>query len=572
MPSLLAAGLLACSERATDLAAMETVRELLVAGELLPEERVALDQAVDRLAGSPWVKREARTARWIAEAFGARPELPPADELPLLDADAFPLSLITRAAFERGNFDAALHLAALSERLGGPDVEVVKTAALIETGRGEDARRNASQAGLVVPAVAGGDGDRLAVRVRRHLQRPEPGVLLLDRRGRELGHLVDGEIVPADGVHPTLLPPAVLDAAAEHPGAGSLYLTLDLELAEAARRAFGRFRGSIVLVDPATGDVLAAVSDRRTFAREDGRAPFEQMREPASISKLITTAAYLREGGDPEARLRHERCRGHEVYAGERLYCPVIAGPLRGLDRAMAVSCNVAFADLGVEAGRDAVVDELRRWGFDGSLGPFPAGRILRARGDARQLADLSIGLQDSEITPLHAALLAATVARSGERPAPRLVAAVDGRLGLHPRPLPAAPAERVIEEAWARELGDAMETVASRGTAMRVRTRGFPVAMKTGTASDPRWGFHVNYVGYGPLPEARVAFAVRITDRPTSRHVRYAAVEVTARLLRGLRHVARERGWNEGVETDPPPFRTARRGGSRTLEMPASP
>ena len=32
----------------------------------------------------------------------------------------------------------------------------------------------------------------------------------------------------------------------------------------------------------------------------------------------------------------------------------------------------------------------------------------------------------------------------------------------------------------------------------------GFPVAMKTGTASHPSHGFHVNYIGYGPLPDAR--------------------------------------------------------------------
>ena len=79
----------------------------------------------------------------------------------------------------------------------------------------------------------------------------------------------------------------------------------------------------------------------------------------------------------------------------------------------------------------------------------------------------------------------------------------------------------------------------------MRVRTRGFPVAMKTGTASDPRYGFHVNYIGFGPLPEARVAFCVRITHQGTSRRVRMAAVEVTARLLRKLRAVSKKRGWD---------------------------
>ena len=88
------------------------------------------------------------------------------------------------------------------------------------------------------------------------------------------------------------------------------------------------------------------------------------------------------------------RCRGHERYAGELLYCPSIAGRLRGLDRAMAVSCNVAFANLGVRVGRDRLLAEFQRYGFDfrgfdsrgfdsrgfdSRRGPASGGRIVQA-------------------------------------------------------------------------------------------------------------------------------------------------------------------------------------------------
>ena len=71
------------------------------------------------------------------------------------------------------------------------------------------------------------------------------------------------------------------------------------------------------------------------------------------------------------------------------------------------------------------------------------------------------------------------------------------------------------------------------------------PQPMKTGTASDPRYGFYTNYIGIGPLPDARLAFCVRITDRPTSVKVRRAAQQVTYQLLRNLGRVAQRRGWS---------------------------
>ena len=550
MPPLVAALLVACSERAGHLGSLDLAREYLIAGQAAAAERV-----LGELEASAWVGRQARKGRAIARALldvgGVETESAHEESG---DASTFPLETIARGAFERGEFDAVLRLSQLADTTDEAVDATLVLASHIELGH--DVSANELAALPVVPSVMSGETEEptlVAARVREHLSQPEAGSLLFDRRGEPLGRVVDGALVPAAGIDATLLPANIVDRVADFPDAGSLHLTLDLELSRIAKRAFGRFKGSIVLVDPSTGEVLAAVSDRRTYEREEGRAAFEQGREPASIAKIITTAASLRSGHDPDDELRRKYCRGHEVYAGERLYCPVIAGHLRGLDRAMAVSCNVAFADLGVEVGRRGVLEELTRWGFGEHLGAFRGGRVLRTHLDDRELADLSIGLQHSEVTPLHAALLAATVANRGRRPAPTLVAAVDGKLGLHPRALPVPESVQVIDPDWAEELHESMEYVVRRGTAMRVRTPGFPVAMKTGTASDPRWGFHVNYIGYGPVTgdpaDARVAFAVRITNQGTSKKVRYAAVEVTARLLRGLRTAARDRDWLDGPE-----------------------
>ena len=58
---------------------------------------------------------------------------------------------------------------------------------------------------------------------------------------------------------------------------------------------------------------------------------------------------------------------------------------------------------------------------------------------------------------------------------------------------------------------------------------------MKTGTAAEWGRGYHVNYIGMGPLPDPAVAFCVRVTNERTSPAVNRAAREVTRRLLAAL-------------------------------------
>lgn len=493
------------------------------------------------LRRSPWTGPQARAGLELAAALAGTATGPAADEGEWhdLDASAFPVPLIIRTAFERGEFAAALRLTELAERLGIGTVPLLTAAAWIEAGEPERTRglgpRSLEQSG------------NMARRVAHHLTTPEEqgGTLLRDRYGRLIGTAEAGELHLNPHVRPELVPRAVAATGEGERSAGSLRLTLDLEVSDAAFKAFGRYRGSIVILDAATGEILAAVSDRLSW-KQGGTPAFEQFREPASIAKLITSTAAWRAGYEPDREFRRMRCRGHERYSGKLLYCPSIVGRLHNLDRALAVSCNVAFANLGVRVGRERLLAEFRRYGFDTELGPFPSGRVVQAHGDDRQLADLAIGLEATEITPLHAALLAAVMANDGVMPQPTLIAAEDGRLGLHPRPRPAAEGRQVIDRRWVPELVEAMEAVVRGGTAQRIwPPHNFRVAMKTGTASDPRYGFYTNYVGIGPMPEARLAFCVRITDRPTSVKVRRAAQQVTYRLLRNLGRIAHQRGWS---------------------------
>jgi cell division protein FtsI/penicillin-binding protein 2 len=435
------------------------------------------------------------------------------------------------SALDEGRLDAATATADLLRAAGDPLGALY--AAVLAFERGDEARARALAGRGAAPLTARGPAERL----RRALAARDAGAvsLLFDRRGELAATAVAGGApAAAPGVEPLLA--GVLERLPGPPSPRAR-LAVDLDLSRLALDALGERRGSIVLVEPRTGAVLAAVSDPRTAAAE-GVAAFTQRREPASIAKVLTAAAALRAGVDADAEIGRMTCTGVERYGGKPLWCAWPAGPLEGLDRALAVSCNVAFASLGVRLGAERLLEEHRRWGFDAGEGRVlgAAGRVhTLPRGD-RDVADLSVGLEKADVTPLHAALLAAVVASEGRLAEPRVLLGDGGILGRPgDRGSPADDAREVLSPAVARRLRRAMEAVALEGTGGGLAPEGLRVAMKTGTAAEPGRGYHVNYIGMAPLPDPAVAFCVRVTNERTSPAVTTAARDVTRRLLHSL-------------------------------------
>jgi penicillin-binding protein A len=499
-------------------------RERLLAG-----DATSAGAAFARADRWPGARQAARVGALTAAARAGRAV---GGAVPLAPLDALEPEALILSSLDEGRLGAAAAVADLARRAGHPVGSLYAAALAFE--RGDDGTALSILAQGAAPLASRGLGQRL----RRAIEAFDAGanVLLLDRRGELAATVGPGGVIRAEvGVAPLL--EGVLERLPALPAGRAVRLAVDLSLSRAALEALGVRRGSVVLVEPGTGDVLVAVSDARTGAAE-GPAAFAQRREPASIAKILIAAAAYRAGLDPDAVIRGITCTGVERYGGEPLWCAWAAGPLGGLDHALAVSCNVAFASLGVRLGAERVVDEYRRWGFDAAgkdslLGA--SGRVHTPPRTPRQLADLSVGLELADVTPLHAALLAATVANDGRLAEPRLVIGPCGPLGLAVTPLPAAPGRAVVEPAVARRLARAMRAAAARGTGMGLAPPAFPIAIKTGTAAEWRRGYHVNYIGAAPVPDPAVAFCVRVTHGPTSPAITRIAREVTGRLIAAL-------------------------------------
>jgi peptidoglycan glycosyltransferase len=518
------AAVLASSADAT----LASGRERLLAGDAATAET-----RFGRARLWPATRATARAGVSLARALRGESPIEPTDQAALR---ALQPASVLEAALARGDGVAAAAVAEVALRAGDPLGPLYAAAFALDRRDVPAARALAGESRAPLTSRRAGKQLQQALALYAGGAR----TLARDRDGALIGSLDGGgRFQLAEGIDAALVPGPMLEAlAAMDPGPelSGIRLSLDLSLSRLALGALGAWRGTVVLLEPDTGAVLAAVSDPRT-ARREGAPAFTQRREPASIAKILTTAAAYRAGIDADAAIRAMDCEGVERYGGEPLWCASPAGPLQGLEHALAVSCNIAFANLAMRIGSARLLEEFRLWGFDAEppalLGA--AGRLRPPPRTQRELADLSVGLEQSDITPLHAALLAATVANEGRMPEPRLVSGRCGALGLSDAPAPPPAGRAVLDAATLAILRRAMEAVALYGTGAALAPSGLPIAMKTGTAAEWRRGYHVNYVGYAPARNPGIAFCVRITHQPSSWAVNRVGRDVTRRLLRGL-------------------------------------
>lgn len=532
MPIIAVALLMGASSYLNEAAQLSQAETLL----LESQPRAAFESFSETLH-TPWHQDRARAGIVLSSFLMGQPPPLSEEEISALPSEVLSSAsgqLLLYKALSQGEFQLCHELAHFfEERYPGKDLALYRIAAAVELGQNDGLYEDWQSIPSDLRSTS--LGNRIGT-ILESLS-AAPLCMVYDRRGTPLGQFREGkgfDLLPS--IDARLVPLSTLQQMNLPSFGRSIRLGLDLELSRIARKALSYYRGSIVIVNPRTGEVLCAVSDDRSLRREDSPA-LNQLLEPASISKLITTTAGLRHGIDVDREISHMTCRGAKRYGDHYLYCAYRAGPLKGLNRAMAISCNIAFAEVGVHVGRQGILEELNRFGFNSDPRlPVVMGRTLQPAGDNRQLADMSIGLEATAITPLHAALIASTFANNGIRPLPQLVSARDGLLGLSPQLIDFPAGNRVLEQAWLPALLDSMRSVVLQGgTAYGVEPKNLQVAMKTGTAATPMRGYHTNYIGFAPLKDPKLAFCVRITNQGTSSRVRYASRVVTKRLLNSL-------------------------------------
>ncbi len=257
----------------------------------------------------------------------------------------------------------------------------------------------------------------------------------------------------------------------------------------------GRYAG-IAAMDPRTGGLLALAG-----------VAFSAQQPPGSTMKIITATGALEAGivklTDTFPIMTSATIDGFNLQNANGEAC---GGTFLN---AFAVSCNSVFAPLGAKLGGQRLVSIAERFGFNQpSSIPGAAESLIpsaSAIGDDLAVGSSAIGQGMVQTTALEMTDVAATIAMSGRRPIPTLLA--------HQRP-------RFVHVTSGHVAGlvqRMMVAVVEFGTGTAAQITGVKVAGKTGTAelrntanpNDPNAGSAQNtdawFVGYAPVGAPRV-------------------------------------------------------------------
>lgn len=268
----------------------------------------------------------------------------------------------------------------------------------------------------------------------------------------------------------------------------------------AAAAALGDRTGTVVVMDPRTGRVLAVVNEdwavRRTFP-------------PASTIKLVTAFAGLGAGTlDPSERLSAQ---------GERV----------NLVEAMARSNTEYFQRQGERAGFERFIGLARAFGYGEPTGVNLAGEAagrLPHEGDAG-VPDRVFGIgMGFEVTPMQLAAMVSAIGNGGTLLAPHADGSDEPRVR-----------RRIdISDTDRRRVVDSMIETVRTGTGRPAAVPGLSVAGKTGTIDGPEGGTGL-FVSFAPADAPRLAVVVVTQGKGVlGRTAAGIAGGVYRRLLRG--------------------------------------
>lgn len=328
--------------------------------------------------------------------------------------------------------------------------------------------------------------------------------------------------------------PLTIERALAQLGTSSaLQTTLDTKVQQAAVAALNGYRGSLVAIDVQTSEILAVANTAGKGTLEN--LAFQGSYEPGSVIKVLTSLNAIDSGVDL-GKLFPLNCGGFLVLNKRQFFDWARHGNIPDLDEALATSCNVAYAQMGLKIGPQRLKSFMSRLGFDhqADLGAFkvPLGKTLGGLPHDYAAASFAVGLEFERINALHIAILANMVANKGMLTMPRLLKARRSILGAEV-PFPHDPnSKQVVQPATAARVTQAMKGVVTnpRGSGRRAAIPGLSIAMKTGTAGDAaNGGYDSVIMAFAPADAPRIAIGmIAENSGPAER----AGAEITRRFF----------------------------------------
>lgn len=359
-------------------------------------------------------------------------------------------------------------------------------------------------------------------------------ILLRDVRGRIKGRYQDGkfDVAPIPG--------------------RNLTMSIDIELQALGERLMKGKLGSIVAIEPSSGEVLCMVSSptydpRIMTGRQRGKSqkmladdPHKPLLNrgimgqypPGSTFKTSQALTFLQEGIITPASAYP--CSHGFHFKGLKVGCHAHGSPLP-LVPAIATSCNGYFCwglyyMFGNRQKYKTVGDAMTRWkdhmvsmGFGYKLGidlpgekrgmipnaPF-YDKVYRNRWSGLTVISISIGQGEVNLTPLQIANLGATIANRGYYIIPHVVKEVQGM------PLDTLYTRKhytMVQPKHYNAVIEGMRQAVLGGTCRAANSSSYEVCGKTGTAQNPHGQDHSVFMGFAPRENPKIAICVYVEN-----------------------------------------------------------
>ena len=357
-------------------------------------------------------------------------------------------------------------------------------------------------------------------------------VLLRDARGRIQGKYQDG----------------ILDTAAIR--GKDITLSLDIELQELGERLMENKIGSIVAIEPSTGEILCMVSapsydpsmlagrqrgkNHKVLALDKNKPLLNRAimgtYPPGSTFKTSQAAVFLQEGIiTPRTSFP---CTGGFVFNNFRLGCHAHSSPT-SLAPAIATSCNAYFCwglhRMFASEKYSGTKEAMNRWrdymvsmGFGYKLGVDLPGEVrgmipnadyyTRHYGNywrAVTVISISIGQGEVTLTPLQIANLGATIANRGHYFTPHIVKAIENDTVKSEFSI---PKKTMVTPEVYEDIIKGMRMAVTDGTCYAANLPGLDVCGKTGTAQN-KGKDHSAFMGFAPMKNPKIAIAVYVEN-----------------------------------------------------------
>lgn len=322
---------------------------------------------------------------------------------------------------------------------------------------------------------------------------------------------------------------------AEAKEGNNVITTLNSSLQKKAYEVLGNKRGSIVALDPTTGEVLAMVSkpgfNPNTLKEDweklssDQNTPFlnravSGLYPPGSTFKAVTAISALENINGvanktfkDEGRIQFNKSQYLENYKGKAF------GNI-GLEQAFTVSSNVVFGSLAMDLGNDTLRATAEKFLFNKDIpsrtltidnSKFPTYK----KEEIGNIAQSGIGQSGVLASPIEMALVASTIANNGVMMEPNIVKQITTTKGDVVKNYEPKEIGTVTSTENAQILKKYMRSVVTKGTGKDSEVNGVQISGKTGTADQDTGKKipHSWYIGFAPYEKPKIAFAIIVEE-----------------------------------------------------------